>query len=222
MSGGVIGIAYVAVICRAGYPKFGLSQYVAAAANWKTFAHEVGHNFGASHDAGSNQLMNPAPLNAAPEFSQQSLDEINAHLGQYNACLGQFYDGGSLPSLFLQTSLTSAGVYRAKLTVSEPRYADCFSRLVFSDSADFTYALRYRVASGSVGSTRVGTTMLRKAKRRWGSSTVFIKAEYVCPGAPAAAGSALKSINAGTVLSGQPSLGLRQWIDRLRRKLATL
>jgi hypothetical protein len=45
-NGGAIGLANVAVLCKSSWNR-GLTWY--GGSTWATFAHEVGHNFGASH-----------------------------------------------------------------------------------------------------------------------------------------------------------------------------
>lgn len=85
----VVGIAWLAAVCRSPAYSQGLTQYLNPSVSFLIFAHEVGHNFGASHDVDNpNSIMYPAlGPDTMAEFSTISKDAINTHLSSYNDCL---------------------------------------------------------------------------------------------------------------------------------------
>jgi hypothetical protein len=89
LDGSVIGIAYIGTVCALPSLAYGVTQSYADVANPAIFAHELGHNFGAVHDASTREgLMYPAiSIPPAQGFSEQSLLEINRHLAKYGTCV---------------------------------------------------------------------------------------------------------------------------------------
>jgi hypothetical protein len=87
--GGVIGIAYIGVVCSIPTLSYGITQAFGEGPTAGIFAHEVGHNFGAYHDTNNRgSLMYPSiSLPPSDHFSATSLGEINSHLGEDQACL---------------------------------------------------------------------------------------------------------------------------------------
>jgi hypothetical protein len=87
--GGVIGIAYIGVVCAIPSLSYGITQAFGDGATAAIFAHEVGHNFGAYHDSvNRGSLMYPSiSIPPAESFSSLSLNEINGHLAQSPQCL---------------------------------------------------------------------------------------------------------------------------------------
>jgi hypothetical protein len=86
--GGVIGIAYIGVICSIPSLSYGITQAFGEGPTAGIFAHEVGHNFGAYHDSNNRgSLMYPSiSLPPAESFSSTSLGEINSHLAESQSC----------------------------------------------------------------------------------------------------------------------------------------
>jgi hypothetical protein len=89
IDGSVIGIAYIGVVCALPSLSYGITQSYMDVANPAIFAHELGHNFGAMHDASTREgLMYPAiSVPPAQGFSEQSLLEMNRHLSKYGTCI---------------------------------------------------------------------------------------------------------------------------------------
>jgi hypothetical protein len=90
MTGSVIGIAFIGVVCASPSLSYGVTQAFQEIADPGIFAHELGHNFGAGHDTSTREgLMYPAiSIPPAEKFSDASLGEVNTHLGKYGSCLG--------------------------------------------------------------------------------------------------------------------------------------
>ncbi len=101
MNGGVIGIAYVGVVCSSPSFSYGVSQDFSLMT--KLVAHEMGHNFNAVHDPpsicnGSGPIMCAAiQPNGPEEFSTQSVNDITAFVDAHGNCLDAV-GGGPGPS----------------------------------------------------------------------------------------------------------------------------
>lgn len=89
LDGSIIGIAYIGVLCAVPSLSFGITQSYMEAANAGIFAHELGHNFGAGHDASTREgLMFPSiSIPSAQKFSDASLAEVTSHLSKYGSCI---------------------------------------------------------------------------------------------------------------------------------------
>jgi hypothetical protein len=89
IDGSIIGIAYIGVVCAVPSLSYGVTQDYMEVANAGIFAHELGHNFGASHDSSTREgIMYPSiSIPPATKFSDVSLAEINGHLGKYGSCI---------------------------------------------------------------------------------------------------------------------------------------
>jgi hypothetical protein len=95
MDGNVVGISYLGVICYAPSYGYGISQILSGTpGKYILTAHEIGHNFGATHPdqatplpAGcSNTIMNSS-VGTGTTFCPFSTSEISSHLAQYSSCL---------------------------------------------------------------------------------------------------------------------------------------
>lgn len=84
---GIIGLAYVGVICKFPTYSFGVTENTSASFVPITFAHELGHNFNGEHT--SSGIMTSSLGVPLPEsFSSTSVTQINGHLNSGgNACL---------------------------------------------------------------------------------------------------------------------------------------
>lgn len=118
MDGSTIGIAYVGAICYAPQFSFSVSQSYGALTG-AIFAHEVGHNLGATHDFyNPDSLMYPSISYSQPSFSVQSLSQIESHLSYFGECLGK----DSLTPLLSGSKLSvSKGKKSFTLTLRSPR-----------------------------------------------------------------------------------------------------
>jgi hypothetical protein len=95
MDGSVIGIAYLDVVCGVRSYSYGVSQiFNSAPGKYILTAHEIGHNFGATHTDQatpvpancSNTIMN-SMVGTGTNFCPFSKTEIAAHLSQYSSCM---------------------------------------------------------------------------------------------------------------------------------------
>ena len=102
MDGSTVGIAYLGVVCDARSFSFGVSQRISAApARYIVTAHEIGHNFGASHPDQatpaptdcSNTVMNSS-IGTGTNFCPFSRDQIAAHVAGASGCLTAPSSGG--------------------------------------------------------------------------------------------------------------------------------
>ena len=94
MEGNVAGIAWLGTVCQDVAHSYGVSLRIADGFKYAITAHEIGHNFGASHpdehappvSACANTIMNSI-VGSTFDFCQFSLDEMNAYLGPNSSCL---------------------------------------------------------------------------------------------------------------------------------------
>jgi hypothetical protein len=88
LDGSVVGVAWVGTVC--GTAKYGLSQRLGSNAyDVPLAAHEIGHNFDASHDdctGGKTYIMCPSLISNASTFSSQSKSEVSSFT-RYLSCL---------------------------------------------------------------------------------------------------------------------------------------
>ncbi len=99
MDGSTVGIAWLGVVCSAPRHSYGVSQRLTSVpAKYIVTAHEIGHNFGATHPdqadppqtTCTNTIMNSS-IGTGVSFCEYSKNEIGEHLSAYSACLT---DGG--------------------------------------------------------------------------------------------------------------------------------
>lgn len=89
MDGSTVGIAFVSALCREPEYSYGVTQnYLGGAITPYILAHELGHNFGGSHDVTTRSIMYPSIQTfSGVKFSDQSVREIGGYLSEYGSCL---------------------------------------------------------------------------------------------------------------------------------------
>ena len=85
-SSGVIGLAYLGTACRYdGKYRFGVNIYQSKSFQPTLIAHELGHNFNATHvSSGIMQAVLSGPFST---FASTSKNEIGSYVSQYGSCL---------------------------------------------------------------------------------------------------------------------------------------
>jgi hypothetical protein len=94
IDGNVAGIAWTGAVCLDVAHSYGLSLRMANGFKYAVTAHEIGHNFGATHpdeqtppvSACANTIMNSV-VGSTFDFCQFSLDEMNTFLSTHSSCL---------------------------------------------------------------------------------------------------------------------------------------
>jgi hypothetical protein len=95
MDGSTVGIAWKEAVCFRSFA-YGVSQKLTGTpAKFILTAHEMGHNFGASHPDQENPphsecattIMNSS-ISSSLSFCQFSRDQINGYLAEHSSCLG--------------------------------------------------------------------------------------------------------------------------------------
>jgi hypothetical protein len=115
MDGSTIGIAYMSVVCQARYYSYGVSQrFTSSPGKYILSAHEIGHNFGASHPDQAtpphsecgNTIMNSF-VGTGFTFCNFSISEISGFLDGSSSCLTS---GPVAPSGLIATAVSSSQI----------------------------------------------------------------------------------------------------------------
>ncbi len=89
---GVAGLAWIGAVCS-GYRYSLLEDFTSTAWALRVLtSHEMGHNFGADHDAGSGFIMAPSVGQNTSSWSTTSINSVNAYLPSYT-CLSECIQG---------------------------------------------------------------------------------------------------------------------------------
>lgn len=89
LDGTTIGLSYVGAVCWASSSAYGLTQDINRDLNIRTFAHEVGHSLGASHDTTDPAGIMFPSLRLQTYFSQFSVNQINDQLSVVGKCVSE-------------------------------------------------------------------------------------------------------------------------------------
>jgi len=115
MDGSTIGIAYLSVVCNARSYSYGISQrFSASPGKYILTAHEIGHNFGATHTESAdppqtdcnNTIMNSS-IGTGTDFCPYSRNEVSAHVAAYSSCLAS---GPTAPSNLTATAVSGSQI----------------------------------------------------------------------------------------------------------------
>lgn len=89
MNGSTVGIAWVGVVCYSTYYSTGSTQFLSDSLNYVILAHEVGHNFNASHDTATlpSTIMYPSVPVSVIQFSATSINQITSFVAAHSSCL---------------------------------------------------------------------------------------------------------------------------------------
>ena len=118
LSGSVIGIAYLSVVCNLSFA-YGLVQSdfsSSFACVTDLSAHELGHNWGAGHCSCSNNTMNSF-ITCANDFSQQSINAINNYKNSVG-CLDSGGGGASMHVASIDPGVFIGGGMRQKALIT--------------------------------------------------------------------------------------------------------
>lgn len=84
---GVIGIAYLGVVCRFPAASYGAIRRFQDALDPIILAHELGHNLSAEHVTEGIMTTSLNPSNPPSSFSAASVSQISSHVNAYGFCL---------------------------------------------------------------------------------------------------------------------------------------
>ena len=125
LKNGALGVAYVGALCRSPNYAIGVSRFSDIVLTSLTFAHELGHNLGASHTTQMpNDLMSSSLSSdrSIAYFSNYSIAQINNYLHNFNSCLAiktQTTTNNKKERIRLISNLSKLGVF--SLIVSDIR-----------------------------------------------------------------------------------------------------
>jgi hypothetical protein len=94
------GMAFTSAFCWAPDYAYGVTKQTLLTS--VTFAHEIGHNFGAAHDPNDQNGIMYTYIRPNSYFSMASVDQVNAHLKTYGSCLST----EQMPANLINSKLT--------------------------------------------------------------------------------------------------------------------
>jgi len=179
LSDNIIGLANLPGACA---PKrsmrVSLSQYLNAAVDYMTIAHEIGHNLSAEHDSvtSPSTLMFPSlPVESVKfsSFSQSQIEQFESY-SDIRACFNAAVPARS--AVALKVTLASNGA--AVLAMSLPTTGEmCSVQLDVSPTADHAAPTSAKFSSFDALSLRVFTNINR---RPVGAKRVFVRVTATC------------------------------------------
>jgi hypothetical protein len=101
LEGNTIGVSYLGALCWSTKDAYGVVQNTRADINPATFAHELGHTFGASHDTTDPQSIMYPTLGAKSYFSPASVGEMSRHMGYFGKCIAEEMIGPNMSNAVL-------------------------------------------------------------------------------------------------------------------------
>jgi hypothetical protein len=156
--GGTIGIAYISAVCASQAFSYGISQSKFSTINERRVAvtaHEIGHNFGASHPNQDDPVpgeCSPSIMNSFVQdtqtFCQYSRDQITNHVADFGDCLTRLVQPGCSYTLTTSPSLFFGAGGGSGLVGVSTSQANC--EWAIAEGAEWLDAPFTAVGSGSM------------------------------------------------------------------------
>ncbi len=224
LTGTTIGLAFLGVVCKSPTFSYGLTQMRNnESLAGLTFAHEVGHNLGASHDSSTNSLMSPTINPALNTFSSFSLNEISTYLNQgSNSLCVLSSDSGSGSSSYSigKIKVKKSGAFRITINQNSDDVTSCTVSLYagennskLSQSNIDSKGVLISEVSGSLGSVVLKTTCM--ANKLSKDSSVKFRLKISCDD-----GDTFSEIKSKTLWGGG-SQGKKSWLNTLKNATFT-
>jgi hypothetical protein len=155
MEGNVVGVAWLGQVCADLSHAYGLSERMSDGVKYSLTAHEMGHNFGATHpddqnppvSACSDTIMN-SYVGSSFDFCQFSRNEITTYVNGHSSCLTVVADPATMQ---FSSASYSAGEGAGSVTVTINRTGDTSS----------TASVDYKTSNGTASARTDYMTAIR-------------------------------------------------------------